>query len=574
MRYLSVCSGIEAATQAWHPLGWDLAAVAEIEPFPCAVLHHRLGAGRPMFMPDPAEPATAKDRRARAAAIKSVARIPEYGAVPNFGDMNRFQEWPDAAVDVLVGGTSCQSFSVAGLRKGMADPRGNLALVYLAVADRYRPRWVVWENVPGVLSSNGGRDFGSFLGGLGQLGYGFAYRVLDAQFVRTRRFLGAVPQRRRRVFVVGYLGDWRRAAAVLFDRESLRGDPPPRREAGKRPAPTLAARTRGGGELGTDFDLDGGLISMAHGQAGAEIAVGHGPTLTCNHEAPIVAHAQRADGFDASEDGTGRGTPIVPVAMPLTAGMSKSAARMPHEQGALIPEGPFAFDMRGREGGAQPEGPHDTANIRAASGGSSRSYVAEPCAHPIAIQELAVSENPNAGPVILAFDCLAAGATGFAVGEVPGALHGGGKSGGRAAVAFSCKDSGADASDDVAPTMRAMGHGDSHANAGGQLAVAFAENSRAELRLCGGDGAVSSQLTTGGGKPGQGLPAIAMPWAVRRLTPRECERLQGFPDDYTLVPVGNKQAADGPRYKALGNSMAVNVMEWLGQRIEMVEQIQ
>lgn len=289
---------------------------------------------------------------------------------------------------------------------------------------------------------------------------------------------------------------------------------------------------------------------MAHGQAGAEIGIDHGPTLTCNHEAPIVAHALRAEGFDASEDGTGRGTPIVPVVMPLTAGMARSAARMPHEQGALIPvEQPFAFDMRGREEGAMPEGPHDTANIRAASGGSSRSYVAEP----------------------IAFDCLAGGETGFSVGAVPGALHGGGKSGGRAAVAFSCKDYGADAADEVSPTLRAMGHGQSHANAGGQMAVAFAENSRAEIRLCGGDGQVMSQLTTGGGKPGQGQPTIAMPWAVRRLTPRECERLQGFPDDFTLVPVGNKPAADGPRYKALGNSMAVNVMEWIGGRIDTVD---
>src|SRR5690606_25073369 len=158
----------------------------------------------------------------------------------------RFKEWPDAAVDLLVGGTSCQSFSVAGLRKGLDDPRGNLALIYLAVADRYRPSWVVWENVPGVLSSNRGRDFGALPGGLAKLGYGWAYRVLDAQFVRTRGLPRAVPQRRRRVFVVGYLGDWRPAAAVLFDRQSMRGDPPPRREAGKGCAPTLSARTRGG----------------------------------------------------------------------------------------------------------------------------------------------------------------------------------------------------------------------------------------------------------------------------------------------------------------------------------------
>jgi site-specific DNA-cytosine methylase len=125
-------------------------------------------------------------------------------------------------IDLLVGGTPCQSFSVAGLRGGLDDERGNLALEYLRLADRLRPRWLVWENVPGVLSSNGGRDFGSILGGMVELGYGVAYRVLDAQFF-------GVAQRRRRVFVVGYAGDWRRAAAVLFERHSLSGHPSPRR---------------------------------------------------------------------------------------------------------------------------------------------------------------------------------------------------------------------------------------------------------------------------------------------------------------------------------------------------------
>lgn len=228
MNYLSVCSGIEAATQAWHPLGWTPAAFSEIEPFPSAVLAHH------------------------------------YPHVPNLGDMTKFRDWKHDAIDLLVGGTPCQSFSVAGLRKGMADPRGNLALTYLAIAERNRPRWVVWENVPGVLSSNGGRDFGSFLGGLGQLGYGFAYRVLDAQFCRTRRFPWAVPQRRRRVFVVGYLGDWRRAAAVLFDRDSLSGHSAPRREAGQGAA-TIPARSSGGGGLGTEFGCDGGLIPSVAG---------------------------------------------------------------------------------------------------------------------------------------------------------------------------------------------------------------------------------------------------------------------------------------------------------------------
>jgi len=186
MKYLSVCSGIEAATVAWHGLGWKPAGFSEIEKFPSQVLAHH------------------------------------YSTVTNFGDMTKYKEWDieTNSIGLLVGGTPCQSFSVAGLRKGLDDPRGNLALVYCGILDHFRPQWFVWENVPGVLSSNGGRDFGSFLGALAELGYGFAYRVLDAQFF-------GVAQRRRRVFVVGYLGDWRPPAAVLFERESLRRDTAP-----------------------------------------------------------------------------------------------------------------------------------------------------------------------------------------------------------------------------------------------------------------------------------------------------------------------------------------------------------
>jgi site-specific DNA-cytosine methylase len=140
MRYLSVCSGMEAASVAWHPLGWQPVGFSEIEPFPCAILKHR------------------------------------FPNTPNYGSLTEYKQWPlePGAIDLLVGGTPCQSFSVAGLRKGLDDPRGNLALVFLGLADKLKPRWIVWENVPGVLSSNGGRDLGSFLGALVQLGYGFA----------------------------------------------------------------------------------------------------------------------------------------------------------------------------------------------------------------------------------------------------------------------------------------------------------------------------------------------------------------------------------------------------------------
>ena len=164
-----------------------------------------------------------------------------YPDVPNYGDMTKHKEWKnDGTVELICAGTPCQSFSVAGLRKGLDDPRGNLTLTYLAVLAQYRPRWMVWENVPGVLSVDGGKVFGAFLGGLAELGYGFAYRVLDAQYF-------GVAQRRRRVFVVGYLGDWRPAAAVLFERESLCWNPAPSREAGKGIAPTIRSGAENGG---------------------------------------------------------------------------------------------------------------------------------------------------------------------------------------------------------------------------------------------------------------------------------------------------------------------------------------
>jgi DNA (cytosine-5)-methyltransferase 1 len=198
MKYGSVCSGVEAATVAWHDLGWEPQFFSEFDAFPSAVLNHH------------------------------------YPDVPNFGDMTKYKEWNlnEKSIDLLVGGTPCQSFSISGLRKGLGDERGNLMLEYLRMADELKPKWIVWENVVGVLSSNGGRDFGTFLTALGKIGYGFAYRVLDAQYF-------GVPQRRRRVFVVGCLGDWRSAGKVLFESESLSGNPPPSRKKGERVAPTV-----------------------------------------------------------------------------------------------------------------------------------------------------------------------------------------------------------------------------------------------------------------------------------------------------------------------------------------------
>lgn len=493
MRYGSVCSGIEAATMAWHPLGWTPVFFSEIEKFPSAVLSHHYGSNMP-------------------------GEEPASNGVPNLGDMTRFEEWPAYdgadAIDLLVGGTPCQDYSVAGQRLGMAGSRGQLTLVYVEILGRYRPRWFVWENVPGVLSSNDGRDFARFLGELtGQVvgvpaggwknagivsgiadAYGCAYRVLDAQFTRTRAHPAAVPQRRRRVFVVGYLGDWRPAAAVLLDAESLCGNSPPRREAGERVAGTLGARTQGGGGLGTDLDLDGGLVSQAfgggntsgpldvssaltaHGRrqdfevetfiADAVSTLPAGGNSTGGDRQPgtsaetagtmLVAHTLRGEGCDASEDGSGRGTPLVPV----------------------------AFDCKGTQVQFADDGSH--------------------------------------------------------------------------------------------PTLRSMGHAGSHQNAGGHAAVAIQERAVSENLENGPQGKGFQEGIASTLEARNKVQAVATQWAVRRLLPRECERLQAFPDDYTLIPWRGKPAhlcPDGPRYKAHGNSMAVNVMEWLGERIDTVERL-
>ena len=298
---------------------------------------------------------------------------------------------------------NCQDFSVAGLRAGLAGDRGALTIEFLHLAERLRPEWLVWENVPGVLSADGGRAFGTFLGLLGQLGYGFAYRILDAKHF-------GVPQRRRRVFVVGCLGDWRRAGQVLFDKFSLSGNLAPRSQAGSGPSLCVTARFGSGR---------------------------NDPTAET-----YVAHTLRAEGFDASEDGTGRGVPLVPT------------------------------------------------------------------------------------------------------------------------IAFTCKDGGGDAGDDISPTLRSMHHLDGgRPNGGGQVAIAFGGQSDPISSI-----ECAQPVTARNGQPG----SVAVGSTVRRLTPAECEKLQGFPPGYTLVPYRGKPASDGPRYRSLGNSFAVPVISWIGSRINRV----
>ncbi|MEE8610113.1 MAG: DNA (cytosine-5-)-methyltransferase [Sphingomonas aquatilis] len=460
IRYLDVCSGYSAFTLASAGLGFRCVGYSEIEAFPRAVLEQRHGAV-------PVE----WDHRF----------VPGSNTTPLFGDFTKIESHHVGPVDLLAGGTPCQAFSVAGKRLGLDDPRGNLTLEFLALARRVRARRLVWENVPGFLSHDSGRTMGTFLRLLGELGYGWAYRVLDAQYIRVDGHEGAVPQRRRRLFVVAHLGDAAGPAAVLFERESLRGDPAPRREAGEGAshavAPSLVSSGRGVERTGetrgqdpvvaclngiSEYRASLPTLRAKGGDAGdgseALIAASVAATLPAGGNSTggarqpgmsaetagtmLVAHSLRAEGFDASEDGTGRGTPLVPCY-------------------AIHSD---AFDRSG-------EGAGGTAAERSGLG-----------------------VQPDVGYAMRA--------------KRPDA------------VAYR-----------ITPNDGAYETGD-----------------------------ISGALTTGTDRSAQ---TIMEGWAVRRLTPTECERLMGVPDGFTAITYRGKPAADGPRYKALGNSQAVNVMRWI-----------
>lgn len=539
IRYLSLFSGIEAATVAWAPLGWICVGMAEIDKNPSAVLAHH------------------------------------YPNVPNLGDITKITEADIAAlghVDALVFGSPCQDMSIAGKRKGLLNADGTITRsglfftafnIFMWAKKHCGCRFAVWENVPGAYSSNQGRDFASvveFMAGLDDVavpdnGWGtegcalgdnglLEWACLDAQWF-------GVAQRRRRVFAVLDTGNWASRQPILLERQSLRGDTAPRRETGQDVAGTITSslgRRGGQPDCGSTPGLLQPVVLPGARAGGAELGIDRSPTLTCNHEAPIVA-------------------------------------------GDLTP---IAFDARQ--------------------------------------------------------DCVSST-------EVFGAL--GSSSPQAQAIAFSCKDHGAEAAVELAPTMRAMNSVNRNQNAGGQLAVAFAQNSRDEVRLINGDGQIAGALSaesgmkqacyvavcvtgevthtlkaegfdasedgTGRGQPiiavgdaystklhntssnqagkiyreytvsldaNSPPPALLTEMAVRRLTPIECERLQGFPDGYTAIPIKKYarktvtklrpeqmwrridgawwlMSADGPRYKTLGNSMAVPVMAWIGRQIQL-----
>lgn len=651
--YGSCCSGVEAATLAWEPLGWKPRFFAEVEPFPAAVLCHRFGATRPLRPLDPAEADTEKDCKLRESWQKQIAELPPYGTIPNLGDFTKIRNDDyDGTIDLLVGGTPCQSYSVAGLRKGLADPRGNLALEFVKLAYRSNARWTVWENVPGVLSSNKGCDFAGFLSllcgwevpvprkGWQKSGivtpvpgcFGLAWRILDAQYTRTPEYPRAVPQRRRRLFVIGYLGRWEYPAQVLLDGEMRDGNPPPRRTKRTGVAHSLTASTGGvsAKEQQTTFVGASGeplnALCMAHGQANAEISEENAPTLSCNHEAPVVSfYPQRkvesispatdvsntltngtcpgftnAICYDARGNGNGETTNTIagnhaghasdfmPVivftandngrdCMEECSPTLRKGGETPADGGAIVPAvvetEPLAF-IKNDAGGDQQgywRGVFPTL----------RTEITPAIAYSLSFCDAngRRKDRPNGGLYITEADT---GKTITAAGpntemivldplETPVALDGD-----KMAKAERKGGSGLGVSQDgVMYTQTAK---DVHAVAYHECVPLDLRNATRDPDKCDavnrqgvGVGSAGDPMTT---LSASHVPGVGYRATVRRLLPIECERLMGFEDNHTLIPWKGKpesECPDSARYKACGNSMCVNVMQWLGYRIQMVE---
>jgi len=639
MRYGSVCSGIEAASVAWKPLGWECAFVAEIEKFPSAVLAHR------------------------------------FPGVPNLGDFTKIKPGDYGEdIDLLVGGTPCQAFSVAGLRKGLQDERGNLALEFARLAFRTHARWLVWENVPGVHTSGKGRDFASFLSllvgwevpvpkrGWRKAGlvtaapgcYNVGWRVLDAQYTRVEQFPRAIPQRRKRVLLVGSLVSWADCEKVLFDGEMCGGDAPPRREARQGAAGNPLPGAEGARGVGGKDDLtwwDGGqragtittrTISQTMPDKGQLPCVldrrwqnfaadGSCPSLLASdYKEPKAIVGDVCPTLDAHypgkqnnqdlsklvcyenhpQDGRVKETGEVAPSIPAQAGtggnnlplvQSVPFVKTGHPRSAEEPQG-------WKEGEA-----HPTLNTCENSEKRVPCVVVEPPKERVFVFDSVASnamksKNPKSGVhetdvsraldttdpspaknqggmAVLAFEPGAVGRLGPGCGrigeEVVGTLrndmgdnrpavvvppeavsiaenvigrkveNGGNGVGAKEGVCYTLDTVGVHGVCYPIPTMNLDGRGDD-----------FPGNS------FGKEGTAAYAITR------RRPSGVCTPGVIRKLIPLECERLMGFPDGWTLIPWRKKPAEecpDGPRYKALGNSMCTNVMAWIGERIDKVE---
>jgi len=512
------------------------------------------------------------DRNARAVLARRFpkARILE--------DVTKVDPHDLETVDVICGGFPCQDLSVAGKRAGLAGARSGLFHDAMRIVRTVRPRLLVLENVPGLLSSNRGLDFATVLREVGE-GWSceeVAWRVLDSQFFR-------VAQRRRRVFIVGSSRSGC-AEEVLALAEGSGGNPPSRGEArqgvavdaarcadggcwwdGSDCAATLTKQNANGSQRMPDKGNLGAVVQAYRWQnyreglvsddiVGLRASAGASGFHEMNH--PLVAvcvtgdktHSLTSIGSDASEDGTGRGTPMVAHAFYSTGGthgvnmIPELCPPLKIGSALEIPSPPaVAVSFDWQKG-------NDVNNPRASTMNVSVEQT----------QTLSTTRLPA-----VAFktgNSAKARSDGMSEEQSP-TLCGNGGGNTVPAVAFSCKDHGADAPA-VAPTLRAMPHSGSHANGGGQVAVAFAQNQVGEIRTS----ETMSTIGTTGNASARTTPKIMSGMVVRRLTPVECERLQGFTDGWTDIGTMEKPTADTHRYKQLGNAVTVNVAEWIARR--------
>ena len=669
MKYLSLFSGIEAFSQAVHDFGWTCVGVSEIDPFACEVLKQRLP------------------------TVQNLGDITKI-TKEKLNDLKKIYN----GIDLVVGGSPCQSFSVAGLRKGLEDPRGNLMLEYVRVVATVRPSWFVWENVPGALSSGKGQDFGTLLQAMAQLGYSLGWRVLDAQHY-------GVPQRRRRVFLVGSLNKKDGPFKVLFERKSVKGNSNTSAKKGKSDSSKIERSVGKHGEAGRGesnekvvyhsnhrgtppkehstcptlmawMGTGGNNIPMKLEQSDQTVAssawritswssnsmkssnphsgincvdVSHTLDTTspcpsknqggiCIVEQQVVApkNNQKVMMFNPAQPNndaieTDKSVSLIARMgtggnqVPLIVEESKQKVTMlesnqNHATMGDMSVSPTLNAAMGQGGGHVPmvvqpsyyehhpqdsrvKGPKDVGNAvtkKYGTGGGNVPLVVEQTLHESRKQRCGYDEK-DVCPTLES-------AMGMGGGNIPLVVE-------KKQHETFRKSKNAQSRDDYEtwvkdtksntlaafvqqPNIAIIEHEMEHETCStlcardykGPCADDFSSQSQklvleheidVAAPITKGNGecwenpnTFMSMPSTQGGQLGQGRLAVRIKSKVRKLTPVECERLQGFPDNYTQIPYRKKPAEKcphSPRYKALGNSMAVPVMRWLACRIALVD---
>ena len=678
MNYGSICSGVEAASLAWQHLGWTPAFFSEVEPFPAAVLMQRLGATKPLRPLDPDAASDEKDRKQRLSWQSLIAEMPDGGTTPNLGDFTLIKKDDyDGQIDLLVGGTPCQDLSIAGKRLGFDGKRSVLALDFVRLCFETGTRWVLWENVPATLSSHNGEDFARFVSLLcgwdvpvpddgwrksgivtGTPGhFGVCWRILDAQYTRVSQFPRAVPQRRKRLFLVGYLDHWKYPAQVLFDGEMCGGNSPPCRTKGQT-APSgaeggidtaksirMRAGKPGGGKgalIGDDLSHtlatgnDQTVVYTVHGAQTPISNDDHANALGCSNSGlencVCISKQKKPEGrFWNGEDVAGTLTvtsdrQLMPdkgrlqcVIEPREDSVECLDTRQVDVHDTDLAPTLIATDYKGgkaicyenhaQDSRIKPVEVSQSIVARMGTGGGNLPLVKEPdvigfikndaggvqqgfwknvfptlraaitpaitwneCFHlsfcdangtrkdrrngglyvtKAETSQTVTAKGPHTETVIIALDgdkmakAERKGGSGLGVSE-DGVMY-----------TQTAKDVHAVAYDECVPLdLRNATRDPEKHDAQNRQGVGVGE-----------DGAPMNTVTA------TSVPGIGWQATVRKLLPVECERLMGFPDNWTRIAWKGKpeeECPDAPRYKACGNSMCVNVMAWLGERIDEV----